>query len=150
MQTLYQRIRDICSGIEKSFNVQVKVDFNEHRQVPATCNTNAECVEHVRRAASKIVPEDMISQPISTMGGEDFSFFLLERPGCFFFVGSYPGKIENDKGPVAEYLDRPHHKFNFDLHEDALAVGASVWVQLIEDLITKSGSQPPSPKRLKK
>ena len=22
------------------------------------------------------------------MGGEDFSFFLKERPGCFFFLGT--------------------------------------------------------------
>jgi amidohydrolase len=150
MDILHQRIREICSGIEKSFNVQTEIKFADDRSYPVTRNTSLECVENVRRASSKIVSSDLVVEPISTMGAEDFSFFLNERPGCFFFVGSYPGKTDPSKPATFEYLDRPHHKSNFDLHEDALGVGASIWVQLIEDLLTKSGSQPPSPKRLKK
>lgn len=41
-----------------------------------------------------------------TMGAEDFSYFLQQRPGCFFFVGAaLPGEM------------RPHHKSVFDFDE---------------------------------
>lgn len=48
----------------------------------------------------------------------------MQRPGCFFFVGAAkPGDI------------RPHHKSVFDFDEHALLVGASIYVQLIRDLL---------------
>eukprot|EP00475_Leptophrys_vorax_P038035 TRINITY_DN6631_c0_g1_i5.p1 TRINITY_DN6631_c0_g1~~TRINITY_DN6631_c0_g1_i5.p1 ORF type:complete len:319 (+),score=91.45 TRINITY_DN6631_c0_g1_i5:1489-2445(+) len=150
MEILHQRMKEICVGIEKSFNVEVDLKFAVDRSYPVTRNSSRECVENVRRAALKVVPSELVTEPQSTMGAEDFSFFLNELPGCFFFIGSYPGTADPKKEAAFEYLDRPHHKFNFDLHEDALGVGASIWVQLIEDLLAKSGSQPPSPKRLKK
>ena len=58
------------------------------------------------------------------MGAEDFSYFLLARPGCFFFVGAAcPGEL------------RPHHKSVFDIDEDCMLVGASVFVRLVEDAL---------------
>ena len=60
--------------------------------------------------------------PQKTMGAEDFSYFLQERPGCFFFVG---GARE---GPI-----RPHHKSVFDFDERAMLVSAATFVQLIVD-----------------
>jgi metal-dependent amidase/aminoacylase/carboxypeptidase family protein len=50
--------------------------------------------------------------------------FETQRPGCFFFVGgAQPGDV------------RPHHKSVFDFDERAMLVGASVYVQLIRDLL---------------
>jgi hypothetical protein len=58
------------------------------------------------------------------MGAEDFSFFLQQRPGCFFFVGcALPGDI------------RPHHKSVFDFDERGVLVSASVFVQIIRDIL---------------
>ena len=63
------------------------------------------------------------------MAAEDFSYFLQNVPGCFFFVGSSPGSLPT------EY---PHHSPQFDISEDSLAVGASVFVQLVEDIMITS------------
>ena len=63
------------------------------------------------------------------MGGEDFSYFANEIPGCFFFIGSSP------KGK--EPLSTPHHCSHFDIDEDALLIGTNTFVQLIEDLLIK-------------
>lgn len=81
------------------------------------------------------------------MGAEDFSFFLNAIPGCFFFVGSAPnestvGVLEptcpsDHEHSAEEILDRPHHRSDFDIHEDSLLVGASIWVQLVEDILGK-------------
>ena len=78
---------------------------------------------HVRDAATCIVG-DKAQAPVTTCGAEDFSYFMLQRPGCFFFVGA------GLPGPV-----RPHHKSVFDFDEKALEVSASIFVQLIMDLI---------------
>ncbi|MCL1925365.1 MAG: M20 family metallopeptidase [Defluviitaleaceae bacterium] len=45
------------------------------------------------------------------MGGEDFSYYLKEKPGAFFFVGS-----RNEEKNAAA----PHHHPKFDIDEDAI------------------------------
>ncbi len=136
LDTIHTRMQQICKGVEQSFDVQVKLVPSTDIDYPVTENTNDECIENVRKAALKIVPSELVIAPISTMAAEDFSFFLKEIPGCFFFLGSYPGTPDPEKHPSHEYLDRPHHKRNFDLDENCLAVGASIWVQLIEDILS--------------
>ena len=60
------------------------------------------------------------------MGAEDMSYFLQARPGAFFFIGAAkPGE------------SRPHHKSVFDFDEDSMLVGASLFVQLVEDALDK-------------
>jgi len=58
---------------------------------PATVNAYPECVKVVTAAGAKIVGEAYAAKLQRTMGAEDFSFFLEERPGdriqsSFFFL----------------------------------------------------------------
>jgi metal-dependent amidase/aminoacylase/carboxypeptidase family protein len=55
---------------------------------------------------------------IPMMGAEDFSFMLEERPGAFIFVGN--GKTAG--------LHHPAYDFN----DEAIPVGTSYWVRLVE------------------
>jgi amidohydrolase len=48
------------------------------------------------------------------MGGEDYAYFLLERPGAMFQVGSK----NEERG-----LIWGHHHPRFDIDEDSLAIG---------------------------
>jgi amidohydrolase len=48
------------------------------------------------------------------MGGEDFSYFLNERPGSFFYVGTR----NEDRGLVWG-----HHHPRFDIDEEGLKYG---------------------------
>jgi amidohydrolase len=126
-----RRIGEVCRGIEQSFNVQVEMNYG--RNYPSTVNT-PEQTKKVETAARKIVGDANTRSPNLFMGGEDFAFMLLKRPGCFFFVGSAP----NAKSTVEEDLIDviAHHCEQFDIREDpTLAVGASVWLQLFEDLL---------------
>jgi len=56
------------------------------------------------------------------MGSEDFSFFLQERPGAFFNVGTR----NEERGIVWD-----HHHPRFDLDEDGLAVGIEVMTRVV-------------------
>lgn len=63
------------------------------------------------------------------MGAEDFSYFLYERPGAFFFVGA---------SPTAPGEPRvPHHKSIFTIDEESMMVAASVFVRLVDDLLVQ-------------
>jgi len=81
----------------------------------------------VRKVARKVVGESMVLDPTPTMAAEDFAFYLQQRPGCFFFVGSAPRPNE----------ETPHHKSNFDLDERSLAIGSSIFVNLILEILGK-------------
>ena len=92
---------------------------------PPTINSYPEEVARVRASAAKVLDMDRVSHVQKTMGAEDYSFFLQERPGCFFFVGAaHQGDI------------RPHHKSIFDFDERALLVSASTFITLIRDMLT--------------
>jgi amidohydrolase len=54
------------------------------------------------------------------MGGDDFSAYLHEVPGAYFFVGS-----------ASEHADSsfPHHHPRFTVDEDALANGIGIFLR---------------------
>ena len=93
---------------------------------PATINSTAETAL-VRAASVKVVGEAGVrtGKEIMTMGGEDFAYFLNKKPGCFIFVGA--------TAPDAEAT--PHHHPSFNIDEDSLAVGATLWLQLVDTIL---------------
>jgi len=52
------------------------------------------------------------------MGGEDFSYMLLSRPGAYIFLGN------GDTAGVH------HPAYNFD--DSAIPYGVSLWAKLVE------------------
>ena len=80
-----------------------------------------------RAAAVKVVGEEGLrtGKEIMTMGGEDFSYFLNKKPGCFIFVGA----TEEGAEPT------PHHHPSFDIDEESLAIGATLWLQLVDEVL---------------
>ena len=62
------------------------------------------------------------------MGGEDFAYYCETIPGVMAFVG-----IKNpEKG-----IDYPHHHEKFNIDEDALTVGVSLYAQFAVDYLNK-------------
>ncbi len=63
------------------------------------------------------------------MGAEDFSYFLLEKPGCYFLIGNGDGAHRaggHGLGPCM--LHNPSYDFNDEL----IPLGATMWVRLAE------------------
>lgn len=108
---LERRIVELVEEIGKA--LRVKVDVQYRRGYPATVNDPG-AVEIVREAARAVVGEDRLIAADPKMGAEDFSYFLMERPGAFFFVGSR----NEDRGLVWG-----HHHPRFDIDEESLATG---------------------------
>ena len=59
-------------------------------------------------------------------GSEDFGYMLEEKPGCYAFIGNGPG----DGGCL---LHSPH----FDFNDEVIPVGASYWVELVNQVLKK-------------
>ena len=96
------------------------VDYTYTRCYPATVNDPA-MTELVREEAAKVVGEDGVENPALMMGAEDFSYFLEEVPGAYWFVGSN----NPDRG-----LIWGHHHPKFDLDEAAMAIGIESMVNV--------------------
>lgn len=123
IQLIKTRLNEIIEGTEKTFNCKIELKYMDG--YPPTINDD-KCAENVLQSAKKIVGEGA-GNPYLSMGGEDFSYFLHKKPGAFFFVGSAP----KDREPMST----PHHCSHFDIDENALLIGSSLFVQIIEDLI---------------
>ncbi|WP_459503825.1 M20 family metallopeptidase [Bacillus sp. C1] len=73
----------------------------------------------VENAALQLYGRDQVVHLPPTMAGEDFSAFLQEVPGTFFFIGAG----NREKGIIY-----PHHHPRFTIDEDALPIGVEVFV----------------------
>ena len=117
------RIGEICQGVASTYGAAINLNY--HDSYPPTIN-DAQMSSLVLEAA-RVVVGDGAGPPFLSMGGEDMAFFLQEVPGCFFFVGS--AKPEHRQRPA------PHHCAHFDINERALAVGASVFIEIVQRIM---------------
>jgi hippurate hydrolase len=110
----------------------MKADFEFKRNYPPTINSVQEAV-FCRQVMATIVGQDKVQAQEPTMGAEDFSYMLLEKPGCYAFIANGDGdhrEIGHGGGPCM--LHNPSYDFNDQL----LPLGATYWVRLAEAWLT--------------
>ena len=107
-----RRIATIAEGIAMAHEMQATPVYT--RLYPAMYNT-PERVQEARAIAAQCLGEDCVKTVKRTPGGEDFSFMLLQRPGCLFRLGNRD----------AEH-DAPVHNERFNFNDKAIATGAAV------------------------
>jgi len=103
-------------------------EFEFVRNYPPTINHAAETA-FFQRVAADVVGPAKVHDFEPTMGAEDFSYFLLEKPGCYFLIGNGDGSHRiggHGMGPCM--LHNPSYDFNDDL----IPLGATMWVRLAE------------------
>ena len=80
-------------------------------------------------AALKTHGAENISKLEKTTGGEDFAYYLKDKPGCFAFIGT-----KN----VEKKTDVAHHNENFDIDEDALIAGSALYAEYAMTYLNKN------------
>ncbi|MCZ3375856.1 M20 aminoacylase family protein [Rhizobium sp. AG207R] len=111
-----QRFKQIVTGIATSHGAEVEIEFQ--RNYPVTFN-HADETDHAIAVAEEIAGAGNVIPNIDPMmGGEDFSYMLLARPGAFIFVGN------GDSAGL--------HNPAYDFNDEAIAHGISYWVRLAE------------------
>ncbi|CAM5219104.1 Peptidase M20 OS=Lysinibacillus sphaericus OX=1421 GN=LS41612_04125 PE=4 SV=1 [Lysinibacillus sphaericus] len=107
-ETMEREFKRVVHGTEIAQDCTIELDYR--RGYPAIVNHEKETY-FVRDIAQDIC--DVVEIP-ATMGGEDFAYYLEEKPGTFFFTGAAP----------TEYA--PHHHPKFDIDEKGMLVAAKV------------------------
>ncbi|WP_230971566.1 M20 aminoacylase family protein [Nitrogeniibacter aestuarii] len=122
VETTMQRI---CQGIGAAHGVNVNFQFR--RGYPATINTAAEAAICADVARSVVGDAAVLTDQKSSMGAEDFAYFLQERPGAYVWIGNGPG----EGGCM---LHNPRYDFN----DAVIPTGVTYWVRLVEKLLNGS------------
>ena len=124
-ENVERAIERLCSGIASANGAQINVQF-DHRY-PATVNSVNEA-KFCQSVAAELFGEDKVLTDIQpSMGAEDFSYMLREKPGCYVWLGNGPGT-----GGCT--LHNPHYDFNDEL----LVHGVSYWAHLIRCALPKA------------
>ena len=89
---------------------------------PVTVN-NPELVSKMRPVIASVVGDNKLIEPGLITGAEDFSYYALETPGMFFFLGVTP--TDKDVSQVAS-----NHSPAFYVDESALKVGVQTMTQV--------------------
>ncbi|MFJ8065931.1 M20 family metallopeptidase [Psychrobacillus sp. NPDC096426] len=103
-----EEIYSIVEGITKGFHAHFEIDYLHG--YPALYNHLEESAL-VQNLLSDVFSEENVIDMDASMGAEDFSYFLLEKPGTYFKVGS------QNEDQNTQY---PHHHPKFDFDERAL------------------------------
>jgi len=110
---LHKSIRRIADSVAQLHDAEIKADI---RQGPPPLINSEEMTALARKAALQTVSrENVMKLTTANMGGEDFSYYLDQVPGCYVRYGA---QIPGREG-------YPAHSSRFDFDEDALGLGAT-------------------------
>ncbi|QJQ06285.1 amidohydrolase [Undibacterium piscinae] len=127
-----RRMQAIAEHTAAAFDASVEFAFK--RNYPPLIN-HAKETAFAADVMRSIAGDDQVDAQVEpTMGAEDFSFMLQEKPGCYAFIGNGEGAhrdIGHGLGPCN--LHNPSYDFNDDL----LPIGATYWVRLAESYLNK-------------
>jgi amidohydrolase len=126
LDMMEQRMRDIAAHTCAAFGATCSFEFE--RNYPPTINHPAES-EFAREVMADIVGADHVRVQEPTMGAEDFSYMLLDKPGAYCFIGNGEGvhrEIGHGEGPCTL------HNPNYDFNDRIIPLGATYWVKLVE------------------
>ncbi len=109
------RIERIVKQIAEGY--RCKAELKYIHQVPVLVNHD-EPSQHLEELIDEMIGQERRLEAAPTMAGEDYSLYLKQVPGCFFWLGSGP----QDHAEQAYGLHHP----KFHLNEDCLSLGASL------------------------
>jgi amidohydrolase len=115
-----QRLEKIIGGVCDSMGAGYELKYSQG--YPPLLN-DTDMAQVLARCAAKVVGEDNVIEPESTMGGEDMAYYLEKSKGCYFFLG------------VARADCAPIHNSRFDFNEDVLLHGVETYCRVAMDLL---------------
>jgi amidohydrolase len=115
-------MKRIADGVCAAYGATAELHYEN--RYPATVNSVDE-TELAAEAAKKLVGTEGVNRsPVPSMGSEDFAYMLLEKPGCYVWVG-------NGAGEGGCMLHNPGYDFN----DEIIPLGASYWATLVEQVL---------------
>lgn len=120
------RMKAIIDGIATAMGATAEYDFIFHNYATVNSNDGVELAAAAARTVVGAANVDTDTPP--SMGGEDFSAYLRQKPGAFIFVGQ--GVAEKDS-PHNKGLHHPGYDFN----DEIIPIGVSYFATLVEQTL---------------
>ncbi|KMY86727.1 Catalyzes the cleavage of p-aminobenzoyl-glutamate to p-aminobenzoate and glutamate, subunit A [Candidatus Paraburkholderia calva] len=126
------RMRKIVEATAAAYDCEAEVYF--HRNYPPTVN-DAKQTRFAAEVMAEVVGKDNVDASVEpTMSSEDFSFMLIEKPGCYAFLGNGDGRHRDSGHGMGPCM---LHNASYDFNDDLLSVGSSYWVRLTEQFLAR-------------
>lgn len=122
-RTIEGDMRRIAEGTAALYRGKAELSYR-FMTPPLINDTASSALAH--NAALKIFAPSQIVHEAATTGGEDFAYYIQDKPGCFAFIGCAD---EAKKTNVA------HHHECFNIDESVLADGAALYAQYALDFL---------------
>ena len=110
-----QALARMAQGVAETYGATATLDYIRH--YPVTVNHETETALAAEAARAVAGADAVTTDMPPVLGGEDFSFMLLEKPGAMINIGN---------GPSAGL-----HNPGYDFNDDAIAWGCSYWTTLV-------------------
>lgn len=122
-----ERVRAIAEKIPAAFGGSGEVEI---RAGYSALINNDRVVDLIAAVAESVLGQgSLLWKEKPSLGVEDFSFFVQERPGAFYHLGcGNPGKG----------ISSPLHSNDFDIDEDCLPTGVAMHVSITKALLAAS------------
>lgn len=115
---VYARIERLTTEIAAGFGVEATIE-RPMEGYPPTVN-EAGTTAFAAEVAAEVAGEEQVDRDFPpTMGGEDFAFMAMERPGAFMFIGA---------GENQPQL----HTAEYDFNDEIIPAGIAYWTRIVE------------------
>eukprot|EP00347_Sterkiella_histriomuscorum_P014900 403359085 len=121
MAKIIEKIRHISAKSAEAYDCVAEVTL-----IPgyAAVINHEKQVDIFKRVATKYFGEDKVNEKdLPLTASEDFSYFLHQKPGCFFMLGT------KKAGEPTKVL----HTSTYDYNDSVIGSGAYLYVRLVED-----------------
>lgn len=135
--SIRRRFHELINGVCKGYGCTADAKISQC--YPAVVNKE-EGRQVVERCAGKLTGPVTLrchSEGLPLMGGEDFSFYLERRPGCFFFLGTQELLLRG-LSAYEGVEDTPRsncicHGTTYDFNDNVLPRAVLMFLRIVED-----------------
>ncbi len=115
-----KRVKEIAAKVAEALEASAEIEYR--RGYPATVNSEREAQFAARVGEHVFGKDNVVTDADPTMGGEDFSYMLLERPGAYVWLGQ-------GGAPGGCML----HNAGYDFNDEVIPLGAGYLAALVEE-----------------
>ena len=119
-----KKINDTAKGIAIANGGEAEIQY--YRKYPATINSKNESIFAGNVAKELVGEKNVITEVEPSMGGEDFSYLLNEKPGSYLYIGQYDN-----------YHNAHLHTTQYDFNDNLLPLGVNYWIELVKKFFQK-------------
>ena len=117
-----KRMSELVPKLAEAFGAKAQLDFVHG--YPVVVNAPAQ-TQFAARIAREIAGDKKVDTDVApVMGGEDFAYMSIARPGAFIFMGN---------GDSANL-----HQDTYDFNDEIIPLGCTYWVKMVETALPVS------------